>query len=81
LNQINKKKIIIHKERCTGCRICQLWCSYIHNQKFIPSKAYIKVQNEYDLNVEISFSEDCSQCGQCANYCLYNALEIKEAEN
>jgi len=70
-----RRKIITHEEKCVGCRICQLWCSYQFTRKFTLSKAYIRVDNPYGLEPKISFLEDCTKCGKCADYCLYGALE------
>lgn len=62
--------------RCTGCLICELRCSLRFEKVFNPSKARIRVrrlvgaENEY----EISFSEDCDNCGLCVRYCPYGAL-------
>ena len=71
-------EIIFHKDKCTGCRICQLICSSIYEKRFAPHKAFIQIQDVYHLNPKISFSEKCTMCGQCVSHCLYGALEIKE---
>ena len=71
-------KIVIKSENCTGCRICQLRCSYLYNKEFSLEKAYIKVDFT-GLEPRIKFDEDCRSCGECADYCLYGAL-IKEVE-
>ncbi|MHA1147238.1 MAG: hypothetical protein ACTSR8_03240 [Promethearchaeota archaeon] len=64
--------------RCTGCRVCQLWCSYSRNKVFSLEDAFIQVHNPYGLQVKITFKEECNNCGQCAFHCLYNALIITE---
>lgn len=78
---MEKKNIIqieIHEERCTGCVICKLWCSYIHYKTFNPSKANLKIEDKYGLQPKIIFSDSCTNCGQCAKHCLYGALTLKE---
>lgn len=71
-------EIISHEDKCTGCRICQLICSSIYEKKFAPEAAFIQIQDLYQLSPIISFSENCTKCGQCVSHCLYGALEIKE---
>ena len=78
LSKSRSNQIIVRENKCVGCRICQLWCSYIQKKKFIPSEAFIQIKNEYDLVPEISFLKGCTKCGQCVQYCLYGALDFKE---
>ena len=73
-------EIVIHEDKCTGCRICQLMCSSIYQKKFAPTEAFIQIVDEYGLIPKISFLEGCKKCGQCARHCLYGALEIVEVE-
>ena len=78
LSQKELPEIIIHEDKCTGCRICQLICSSIYEKKFAPVKAFIHIHDLYQLSPNIYFSEKCTKCGQCVSHCLYGALEIKE---
>ena len=71
-------EIIVQEDKCTFCRICQLICSSIYAKKFAPEKAFIQIQDLYQLSPRIFFSETCTKCGQCVSHCLYGALEIKE---
>jgi len=73
--------IEIDEEKCTGCLICELWCSYIHHKTFNPSKANLKIEERYDLKPKIFFLDTCIKCGQCAQHCLYGALNIVEGSN
>ena len=74
----NNKKIVIHEDKCTGCIICQLICSFLNKRQFNPSLAHIRIKNQYGLIPKITFLDSCTKCLQCANHCLYGALEIKE---
>lgn len=76
----NPIDIIVHENNCTGCLICQLTCSLFHSKKFNLSEAHIQVLNGHSLNPKISFLDSCLRCGQCAQHCLYGALELKEVE-
>jgi ferredoxin len=68
--------IKVDASKCTGCLICELRCSLRFEKAFNPSKAQIRIRrlvgadNEY----EISFTEECDNCGICARYCPYGAL-------
>ena len=68
--------IKVDASKCTGCLICELRCSLRFEKAFNPSKAQIRIRrlvgadNEY----EISFTDECDNCGICARYCPYGAL-------
>ncbi|MBD3227759.1 MAG: hypothetical protein GF329_06185 [Candidatus Lokiarchaeota archaeon] len=81
MNLKKKNKIIVKvEENCTGCRICQLRCSYINYKEFNFTKAFIKI-DLIDIQPKIEFLEDCKGCFECAKHCLYGALDIKEVES
>lgn len=75
------EKIKINPEKCVGCRICQLTCSFTYNKTFNPTKARIKIIDLYGLTPKIEFTEECVQCGKCASNCLYGALELIEVNS
>ena len=58
---------------CTGCLRCALACSDLHTRSFNPSKARIRVVI-HGARCDISFAEECTGCGVCADSCLYGAL-------
>jgi len=68
--------IRVNSSLCTGCLICQLRCSFRFERAFNPSRAYIKVlrTNNGDDEFEVSFTEECDNCGICARFCPYGAL-------
>ncbi len=70
-----------HPEKCVGCRICQLYCSFLFTRKYNPSEARLSINRDDNQNIfEISFTDECNDCGLCAEYCMYGALEFKEKE-
>lgn len=69
-----KWKILVHPEKCSGCQSCQLACSFNYTDTFNPSAARIII-NPIDGN-QITFTEDCNQCGICAKFCVYGTLEL-----
>ena len=64
---------------CTGCLRCALACSALHSGVFNPSAARVSVVME-GAACTISFTEDCTGCGVCADNCLYGALLKRPGE-
>lgn len=64
-------------DRCAGCMICQLRCSFRFEKEFNPSKAKINISRRVnsDTEYDISFTEECDNCGICARNCPYEALK------
>ncbi|MFB0563373.1 MAG: 4Fe-4S binding protein [Candidatus Lokiarchaeia archaeon] len=73
------ERIEVHPENCVGCLTCQLACSFTHTDRFNPLSARIKVE-WYPDGSKISFTDQCTDCGTCAEYCFYGALEKIEGE-
>ena len=63
--------------RCVGCLNCQLICSFLYAKVFNLSKARIVI-DRLDGGSKIGFTDKCTRCGFCADYCLYDALEKVE---
>ncbi|MHA1146110.1 MAG: hypothetical protein ACTSRW_15340 [Candidatus Helarchaeota archaeon] len=72
-------KIAINVEKCSGCRICQFICAYTYHDKFAPELAHVRIIC-HELMPQITFLEECTNCGICARHCLYGALSLVEAE-
>ena len=68
--------IIVDATKCTGCRTCQLWCSFRYEKAFYPSRAEIKIEEppKRELGFGISFTNVCDTCGICVRYCPTGAL-------
>ena len=77
-----KKKIevLIKPEKCTGCRVCQLECSFKYYKVFNPSLANIQILEtpENGISYLISYTDECRNCGTCVKACVFGALEIEE---
>lgn len=66
--------IKIYEEKCSGCGVCELWCSLTFQKSFNPLKAYIHQDFVPQKGFKITFTEDCNECGICAKHCVYGAL-------
>jgi ferredoxin len=75
-NDLNMKKIVINavSEKCAGCQICRLICSFTHEKIFNPSKSRIVI-DFVDDGFSVGFTDECDKCGTCVEYCVYGALE------
>ena len=57
--------------RCTGCEKCALWCSFVKNKSFNPSRSRIHVvRSEPYADVPMI----CIQCGLCISACPIHAI-------
>ena len=74
-------QMVADPKRCTLCYMCQLVCSLKQDKIFNPSQASIKISRVVkpsgELDVGVSFNDNCDSCGLCAKYCLYDALARK----
>jgi formate hydrogenlyase subunit 6/NADH:ubiquinone oxidoreductase subunit I len=69
------KSVAAIPERCVGCKLCQLICSYITFRVFNPSRARITIKaNEKKGEFHIEFLPECTHCGACIKYCPGEAL-------
>lgn len=66
------KRIFVQKEKCNGCRICELRCSFEHETCFSPSLSRIHVfRNEKE---GIAIPKICIICGKCIDSCPEGAI-------
>jgi Fe-S-cluster-containing dehydrogenase component len=81
---------MIHEDRCTGCRACELACSYHFARLFNRKISSIEVTRYFDegqINIRIHKTpaqarRACDLCAgdqtpMCAKYCATNAIEFR----
>ena len=55
--------LYMETSRCTGCRSCELACSYHHAKVFNPNLSSIKIyRDSQDAHIEYSFLNTCDLC-------------------
>jgi Fe-S-cluster-containing hydrogenase component 2 len=66
----------IHPERCTGCKQCELACSFVQTGSFQPQASVIRV---HVFDEQASFAPyTCFQCPEawCMQACPVNAIDL-----
>jgi len=69
-----QKALVIDPSKCTGCKQCEMACSYENEGVFSPSKSRIRV---FDFHEEARFAPyTCTQCDEawCQQVCPVNAI-------
>ena len=63
----------VNEKNCTGCRICEMACSFNHKKVYAPSKASLRV----DINWPNRHRPVvCTLCGLCVKACSTGALTV-----
>ncbi len=77
-----KPRIEINSEKCSGCRICSLACSFTYFKVFNPERAYISVtENEETGSFDIELLDGCLACRVCEEHCPFGVIKrVAEAE-
>ena len=73
------KGIFITPEKCTGCRICELTCSFSKFNDFNPKDASIRILSVEEEGLQVPMT--CIQCDEpdCVEVCPVEAL-VKDQE-
>ncbi len=69
-----EKMLMIDYQKCTGCRLCELVCSVMHDGVANPARSRIKVMKWESEGLYIPMS--CQQCedAPCMNVCPVKAI-------
>ena len=67
-------RLLVDEKLCTGCRSCELACSFTHTANFWPAKARLRVAKDDLAGVDRPLV--CRQCGvaRCVEACSQKAL-------
>ena len=75
---LSMKSLRIDPDKCTGCKQCELACSWVQTGTFQPSKSVIRV---HIFDEQASFAPyACFQCEEawCMHACPVNAIDLDE---
>jgi len=75
---LQRKILLIDVDKCTGCRICELACSWVHEGVFNPLKSRISVISSRRDGIDIPMV--CQQCDTplCQDVCPTAAISRDE---
>ena len=68
------RTLVIDEKKCTGCRRCELACSFHHFQTYSLNRTRVHVVCENLLEGPVV----CVQCGSCQNVCPVKDAIIKD---
>ena len=71
-----RRKILLDVAKCTGCRLCEAMCSFVHEGEFNPVKSRIKVVRTVERQLLHSNPVLCLQCRKayCSDACSEKAI-------
>lgn len=70
-----EKMIFIEPEKCTGCRICEMICSFKKCGGFHPGQSRIKIIKEEEVGIDLPVL--CLHCQEpmCVDVCPIGAMK------
>jgi len=66
-------RIRVHKDNCTGCRLCLQICGISHYNEINPAKAALRIDAKFP-NPGKYRPYVCTQCGKCEEACPEGAI-------
>lgn len=73
------KHLKVNKDKCTGCHLCELACSYTHTGGYNTRTSFIHIRT--DESKWYSFPVICESCSEpfCQKACKFGAISRCEA--
>lgn len=75
------KMIVVDVDKCTGCGVCELACSFEHHDEFNPTKS--RIHTNLFWKEEIAIPVFCPQCEEpmCEKVCPTGAITTEREPN
>ncbi|UCH37533.1 MAG: 4Fe-4S dicluster domain-containing protein [Candidatus Bathyarchaeota archaeon] len=73
------KRLHANVEKCSGCRLCELVCSFHHSGQFRPSVSRIIVEKRDKYGFD--FPVFCRQCEECPPIAACPNTALKKVKN
>jgi Fe-S-cluster-containing hydrogenase component 2 len=78
------KVLVVDGDKCIGCRVCELVCSFVHYKEYNPKISFIRVLKNEEMGIYIPVLDvRCDLCGgeeKCVKYCPSDALEFVDTK-
>jgi Fe-S-cluster-containing hydrogenase component 2 len=71
--EIKMKSLFVDQEKCTGCRRCELACSFFHFQTYSLGRTRLHVVRDGEVEGPVV----CVQCGLCQYACPIKGAIIR----
>lgn len=79
--ETERKRIFVEESICSGCKMCEMICSFVNSHRFYPESANIKVisyewkgRNRPVVSCDVEMYPSCRDLPQCVLYCPTGAL-------
>ncbi len=78
---MSKKVLVANYEKCSGCRMCEVVCSWYHKNEFNPAKSAIQIISIREKSIDIPII--CQQCDKamCQISCKQKAIIYRQEYN
>ena len=69
------KTLLIHPGKCTGCRMCEMICSFRDRDNFNPQRSKVRVRKNEALGIDLPIL--CLHCADapCSRICPAGAIQ------
>jgi Fe-S-cluster-containing dehydrogenase component len=77
-----RRFIAVDLQQCTGCRACELACSWHSAERFQPECSHIRVHRDNERGeIEVVLKSTCDRCAGeefplCIKFCAPEALKL-----